>query len=143
VSPSHAPDGAPRHRAVAPASLARPSGYAHGVVAGPGATLHLAGQVGWDAKGRFERGLVAQVGRALDNLLAVLAEAGAGPSDVVSMRVYVTSVAAWRADAKAIGAVWRERMGRWFPAMALVQVAALYEPEALVEVEGTAVVPRA
>jgi enamine deaminase RidA (YjgF/YER057c/UK114 family) len=98
----------------------------------------LAGQVGWDEKGRFERGLVAQVARALDNLLAVLREAGADASDVVSMRVYVTSAAAWRADAKAIGAVWRERMGRWFPAMVLVQVAALYEPEALVEIEGVA-----
>jgi enamine deaminase RidA (YjgF/YER057c/UK114 family) len=136
-------DGAPPHRAVDPASLARPSGYAHGVLASPGRTLHLAGQVGWDREGRFPAtgGLVAQVDQALSNLVEVLREAGGGPEHVVAMRVYVTSVVAWREHAKAIGAAWRARMGRWFPAMALVEVPRLYEPEALVEIEGTAVLP--
>ena len=133
----------PPHRAVDPASLAKPVGYAHGVVASPGRTLYLAGQVGWDKEGRFARplDLVKQVDQALSNLLAVLSEAGGKPEHVVSMRVYVRSADAWRAGAKAIGAAWRARMGRWFPAMALLEVKRLYEPEALVEIEGVAVVP--
>jgi enamine deaminase RidA (YjgF/YER057c/UK114 family) len=127
------------HRAVDPAALARPVGYAHGVLAGPGTTLHLAGQVGWDEKGVFAKGLVAQVERALDNLCTVLAAAGGKPQHLVSMRIYVLSAAAWRGAAKEIGAVWRERIGRWYPAMSLVVVAGLYEPDALVEIEGVAV----
>jgi enamine deaminase RidA (YjgF/YER057c/UK114 family) len=127
--------------AIAPPSLAAPVGYAHGVLATPGRTLYLAGQVGWDAKGVFSKGLVAQVDRALANLCAVLAEAGAKPEHLVSMHVFVLSAVAWRASAKEIGAAWRERIGRWFPAMSLVVVAGLYEPEALVEIEGVAVIP--
>jgi enamine deaminase RidA (YjgF/YER057c/UK114 family) len=86
---------------------------------------------------------VAQVERALDNLLVVLREAGGGPEHVVALRVYVRSADAWRKDARAIGSAWRARMGRWFPAMALVEVSRLFEPEALVEIEGTAVLPGA
>ena len=133
--------GKPPHRVVEPASLAKPLGYAHGVLAAPGKTLHLAGQVGWDAKGAFAKGLVAQVDRALSNLVAVLAEVGGRPEHLVSMRVYVLSAALWKASAKEIGAVWRERIGRWFPAMSLLVVAGLYEAEALVEIEGVAVIP--
>ena len=133
--------GKPPHRTVEPASLAAPAGYAHGVLAKPGRTLYLAGQVGWDAKGVFARGLVAQVDRALQNLCAVVKEAGGTPEHLVSMRVYVLSGVAWRASSKEIGAAWRERIGRWFPAMSLVVVAGLYEPEALVEIEGVAVIP--
>jgi enamine deaminase RidA (YjgF/YER057c/UK114 family) len=138
--------GEPPHRVVDPASLAKPVGYAHAVVAAPGRTVHLSGQVGWDRAGAFppaSGGLVAQVDRALESLLVALREAGGAPEHVVSMRVHVLSAAAWRADAKAIGAVWRARMGRWYPAMTLVQVAGLYEPEALVEIDAVAVVPDA
>jgi enamine deaminase RidA (YjgF/YER057c/UK114 family) len=128
---------------VNPASLAKPVGYAHAVVAAPGRTVHLGGQVGWDRDGRFpaEGGLVAQVDRALDNLLVALREAGGGPEHVVSMRIHVRSAAAWREHAKAIGARWRERMGRWYPAMTLVEVKGLYDAEALVEIDAIAVVP--
>jgi enamine deaminase RidA (YjgF/YER057c/UK114 family) len=130
---------APPHQSVDPPTLAAPKGYAHGVVA-TGRTLHLAGQVGWDAGGHFPaKDLVAQVDRALENLLTVVREAGGTPGHVVALRIYVRSVDAWRAKTKEIGAVWRARMGKWFPAMALVEVSRLYEPEALVEIEGTAV----
>ena len=133
----------PPHRVVDPASLAKPVGYAHAVVAAPGRTVYLAGQVGWDKNGKFPAtgGLVAQVDKALENLLVALKECGGAPEHVVSMRIYVISTKAWRADVKAIGERWRERMGRWFPAMTLVEVRGLYEPEALVEIEATAVVP--
>jgi enamine deaminase RidA (YjgF/YER057c/UK114 family) len=138
------PDPArPPHRVLAPASLAKPLGYAHGVLAAPGRLLFLGGQVGWDRDGRFPHptDLVRQVDLALENLVAVLREAGGEPSHVTSLRVYVRSAEAWRASARAIGEVWRLRMGRWYPAMALLEVARLYEEEALVEIEGTAVVP--
>jgi enamine deaminase RidA (YjgF/YER057c/UK114 family) len=140
VSP--APAGPP-HRRVDPASLAKPVGYAHGVLAGPGRLLFLGGQVGWDRDGKFPHphDLAKQVDLALENLLAVLREAGGAPEHVTSLRVYVLSADDWRANAKAIGEVWRRRMGRWFPAMALLEVKRLYEPEALVEIEGMAVVP--
>ena len=130
------------HRPIDPPSLGKPKGYAHAILAAPGKTLHLAGQVGWDAQGRFAAGdLVAQVDRALENLVTVLREAGGLPEHVVTLRVFVRSVEAWREKSGEIGAVWRARMGRWFPAMALVEVSRLYEPEALVEIEGTAVLP--
>ena len=131
----------PPHRRIDPPSLAKPVGYAHGVLAQGGRTLHLAGQVGWVKDSRFPHptDLVAQVDLALGNLLAVLAAAGGTPEHLVSMRIYVRSVAEWRRLAKAIGEVWRRRLGRWFPAMALVEVSRLYEPEALVEIEGVAV----
>ena len=133
----------PPHLAVNPTGLAKPVGYAHGVVAAPGRTLYLGGQVGWDADSRFPHphDLVAQTDLALQNVVAVLAAAGGAPEHVVSMRVYVLSADAWRANARAIGEVWRRRMGRWYPAMALLEVRRLYEPESLVELEGIAVVP--
>ena len=133
----------PPHEAIDPASLAKPVGYAHGVLASPGRTLYLAGQVGWDKDARFPdpHDLTKQVDLALANLLVVLAEAGGKPEHVVSMRIYALSAEAWRANARAIGVVWRARMGRWFPAMALVEVRRLFEPEALVEIEAVAVVP--
>ena len=133
------------HRVIDPASLAKPVGYAHGVLAAPGRTLYLGGQVGWDTNGRFETpiDLVRQVDRALGNLLTVLREAGGAPEHVTALRVYVLSADAWRARAKDIGVVWKRHMGRWFPAMALLEVKRLYEPEAHVEIEGTAVIPDA
>jgi len=141
--PPPTPTPPPPHRIVNPAGLAKPVGYAHGVLAAPGRLLFLGGQVGWDREGRFPHphDLARQTDLALENLVTVLREAGGGPEHVTSLRVYVLSAQAWRDQAKEIGAAWRARMGRWYPAMALFEVRRLYEPEALVEVEGTAVVP--
>lgn len=133
----------PPHRRIDPPALAKPVGYSHGVLAASGRTLHLGGQVGWDRDGKFPPGddLVAQVDRALGNLCEVLKAAGAAPEHVVSMRIYVRSADRWRAESKAIGEAWRRHMGRWFPAMTLVEVSRLYESQALVEIEGVAVIP--
>jgi enamine deaminase RidA (YjgF/YER057c/UK114 family) len=133
----------PPHRRIDPPALAKPKGYSNGVLAAPGRTLYLAGMVGWDKDERFPPGddLVAQVDRALANLCEVLAAAGGAPEHVVSMRVYVRSAERWAKEAKAIGDAWRRRMGRWFPAMTLVEVSRLYEKEALVEIESVAVIP--
>ncbi|MCC7139714.1 MAG: RidA family protein [Planctomycetes bacterium] len=131
----------PPHRRLDPPSLPPPKGYSNGVLAAKGRTLYLAGQVGWDREERFAVGLPAQVDRALENLVAVLAAAGGAPEHLVSMRIYTRSVEAWRAEGKAIGAAWRKHLGRWFPAMTLVEVARLYDAPALVEIESVAVLP--
>ena len=124
-----------------PPGWPRPRGYANGMV-GEGRVVFVAGQVGWDAQGRFAEGFVPQCAQALRNVLAVLAEAGAGPAEVARMTWYVTDIAAFRAAGSDLGTVWRETMGRAFPAMAVVGVTALVEPAALVEIEATAVLAR-
>lgn len=143
--PSNGGAKPPPHLVVAPPSLAKPIGYAHGVLASPGRTLFLGGQVGWDAEGAFRTpfDLVQQVDQALANLVVVLKAAGGKPEHVTTLRIFVLSADAWRANAREIGGVWKRHMGRWFPAMALLEVKRLYEPEALVEIEGTAVIPDA
>ena len=123
-----------------PAGWARPKGYANGV-AGHGRLAVLAGQIGWDARGVFAEGLVAQTGQALRNILAVLAEAGGGPEHIARLTWFVTDIAAYRTEAAALGPVWREVMGRNFPAMSVIGVSALVEPAALVEIEATAILP--
>lgn len=126
-------------RVLQPAEWPRPRGYANGVEAS-GRIVFVAGQVGWDAEGRFPgRDLVAQTRQALSNVLRVLHEAGLGPEHVVRMTWYVTDIEAYRRAQKPLGEVWRELMGRHFPAMTLVAVTALAEPEAVVEIEATAV----
>jgi enamine deaminase RidA (YjgF/YER057c/UK114 family) len=113
----------------------RPKGYANGVVA-KGRTLYVAGQVGWNAEQHFESDdFAVQLGQALDNVVAVVRAAGGAPESVVKMTIYVTDLAAYRAAQPALGAVWRARFGRHFPAMALVGVAGLVEQRALVEIE--------
>ena len=123
-----------------PPGWPRPKGYAHGI-AGSGRLVALSGQIGWDADGRFADGMVAQTAQALSNLLAVLAEAGGEPRHVARLTWYVTDMAAYRACAPALAPVWRERMGRHFPAMAVVGVTSLVEPLACVEIEGVAILP--
>ena len=146
-TPSPSPKGEAKrpHLVVNPPSLAKPVGYAHAVLAAPGRTLFLGGQVGWDVEGRFLTpfDLVAQVDQALANLVVALKAAGGAPEHVTALRIFVLSADAWRANARAIGTVWKKHMGRWFPAMALLEVKRLYEPESLVEIEGTAVIPDA
>ena len=126
-------------RVLQPPGWPRPPGYAHGMV-GEGRLVFVAGQIGWDAAGQFADGLVAQSAQALRNVLAVLAEAGAGPEHVARMTWYVTDIAAFRAAGAPLGAAWRATMGRHYPAMAVLGVTALVEPAALVEIEATAVV---
>jgi enamine deaminase RidA (YjgF/YER057c/UK114 family) len=116
-----------------------PRGYANGIEAS-GRLVFVGGQIGWDAAGAFADGLVEQVRQALTNIVAVLAEAGAGPSDVVRLTWYVIDREDYLARQKEIGAAYRSVMGRHFPAMAVVQVVALVEAEALVEIEATAVI---
>lgn len=122
-----------------PAGWPRPKGYANGM-AGNGRVITVGGQIGWDTEGRFADGLVAQIAQALDNVLAVLAAGGAGPTDVASMTWYVTDMPAYREGAKALAPVWRDRFGRHFPAMAVIGVPCLVEPQALVEIEALAII---
>lgn len=123
----------------------RPRGYANGMItAGEGERiLFVAGMVGWRSEGVFDSDdLAEQFGVALDNVLAVVRAAGGGPANVARMTVYVTDVVAYRKGTKRIGEIWRERMGKNFPVMALVGVAALVEVGAKVEIEATCVLPK-
>jgi enamine deaminase RidA (YjgF/YER057c/UK114 family) len=124
-----------------PTGWPRPRGYANGIEA-EGRLVFVAGQIGWTSEGKFEATtLVGQFAQTLDNTLAVLREAGAGPEDVARMTWYVTDKRAYLASLAEIGAIWREKMGRHYPAMAVVQVSALIEDAALIEIETTAVLP--
>ena len=114
-------------------------GYENGVVV-HGPTLYVAGQIGWNTKQEFETDdLGEQLAQALDNVLAVVRAAGGTPTDVAKMTIYVTDLDAYRASTRAIGAAWRARFGKHFPAMALVAVSGLLEPRAKVEIETVAV----
>ena len=123
-----------------PPGWPKPRGYTNGM-AGRGRTVLVGGQIGWDEQGRFPDGFVAQAQQALRNILAVLAEAGAGPQHIGRLTWYVVDMAEYRASLSELGPAYREVMGRHYPAMALVQVVALVEPEARVEIEATAIVP--
>ena len=118
----------------------RPKGYSNGIAA-RGEMVFLAGVVGWDAEERFPSGLVAQFRQALENIVAVLAEGGAKPEHVVRMTWYITSRDDYLANGREMGAVYREIMGKHFPVMAVVQVVALMEAAAEIEIEVTAVIP--
>ncbi|MFO1070994.1 MAG: RidA family protein [Geminicoccaceae bacterium] len=129
------------HEVLQPPGWPKPKGYANGIAAS-GRVVFVGGQVGWDETGAFvARDLAGQVRQVLRNIRAVLAEAGAGPEHVTRMTWYVTDLDGYRGSQRAIGEAYREVWGRHYPAMALVQVVALLEPEALVEIEATAVVP--
>jgi len=115
-----------------------PKGYANGRI-GRGPVLHVAGQVGWTPEGVFEaKDLVGQFAVALSNVIAVVHAANGRVTDIAEMTVYVTDIEAYRAARKQLGPIWKERMQHHFPAMALVGVAALVEPEALVEIQAVA-----
>jgi enamine deaminase RidA (YjgF/YER057c/UK114 family) len=127
---------------VNPAELAEPAGFSHAVVAGPGRTVFLAGQTALDAGGRIVGdGVVAQFEQALGNLLTALRAAGGEPEHLATMTVYIVDVADYRAHAREIGGVWRRMVGADYPAMAGIGVARLWDAEALVEVQGIAVLP--
>jgi enamine deaminase RidA (YjgF/YER057c/UK114 family) len=126
--------------ALQPEGWPAPRGYSNGMM-GRGRIVLVGGQVGWDEQGRFPEGLVAQTRQALRNILAVLKEAGGGPEHVGRLTWYVVDIAEYRASLAALGPAYREVMGRHFPAMALVQVTALVEPAARIEIEATAILP--
>ena len=126
-------------RVLHPEGWPRPRGYANGIAA-EGRLVFVAGQIGWDESQVFRTDdLVEQVRQALKNTLAVLAEAGAGPEQVVRMTWYITDKRDYLDRSKEIGAVYRALMGRHYPAMAMVEVSALMEDRAKVEIETTAV----
>lgn len=126
-----------------PAGWRFPSGYANAVEA-RGRQIHVAGQVGWDPRSETfaSDDFAAQTRQALENIVAVLAAAGAAPRHLVRLTWYVADRDAYVRARPAIGAVYREVIGRHYPAMTLVVVAGLLEQGAVVEIEGTAVVPR-
>ena len=128
-------------RFLQPPGWPEPKGYANGVSA-EGRLVFVGGQIGWNERGEFAEGLPAQVGQALRNIVAVLAEAGAAPKDVVRLTWYVVDRDEYLAAQRELGLAYREVMGRHFPAMSVVEVNALLEDEAQVEIEATAVVPR-
>ena len=123
-----------------PPGLAAPSGFSHAVVAEGSRVVFLAGQTGMDATGAIVGGgLVAQFEQALGNLLTALAAAGGRPDQLASLTVYIVDVEDYRSRARDIGLVWRRLIGRDYPATAGIGVARLWDAEALVELQGTAV----
>lgn len=137
------PSDQPHIEPVQPEDWAPARGYSNGMVSHGGRTVWVAGQIAWDAQQRLVgRGdFQAQFRQALENVRAVVQAAGGEPWHVVRLTIYVTNKRDYLADLKAIGAIYRDVLGRHFPAMALVQVADLLEEGALVEIEGTAVLP--
>ena len=128
-------------RVLLPAGWPRPRGYSNGVAA-RGEMVFVAGMVGWDAAGHFASDtLPGQARQALENVVAVLSEAGAKPEHIVRMTWYVLDKRAYLAAASELGAIYREIIGSYNAAMSAVEVSALMEDAALVEIEVTAVVP--
>ncbi|MFO1157871.1 MAG: RidA family protein [Reyranellaceae bacterium] len=129
------------HTILQPDGWVKPKGYANGIAA-EGRLVFVGGQIGWNGQCQFETDdFIGQVRQTLQNVVAVLAEAGARPEHVASMTWYLTDKRAYLDNLPAIGKVYRDVMGRHFPAMAVMQVAALLEDRAKVEIQAMAVVP--
>ncbi len=125
-----------------PPGWAKPKGFANGIAVRGGTTVYVAGQVAFNEQNVIEEeSFAGQFRQALENTLVVLAEAGAKPGHIVRMTWYVTDKREYLGALKEVGAAWRELMGRHYPAMAVVQVGALVEDAAKIEIETTAVVP--
>ena len=128
-------------RVIQPEGWPRPKGYANGMAA-RGELLAIAGLIGWDATETIvSDDVAAQFDQALANVVEVVTTAGGKPEHIVSLTVFVTDKGEYASARREIGAAWRARLGKHFPAMALVQVAALLEPRAKVEIQGLAVIP--
>ncbi len=123
-----------------PEGWPRPRGYANGIKAS-GSFVFVAGMVGWDENGVFPDDFPGQFRQLLQNTVAVLAEGEAGPEHVVRMTWYVTDLDLYRTNLQAVGAIYKEIMGRNFPVMAVVGVSELVEKKAMIEIETTAVIP--
>jgi enamine deaminase RidA (YjgF/YER057c/UK114 family) len=130
------------HEVVNPQELADPVGFSHAIVAQPGTVVYLAGQTALNAEGRIEGQTMAeQFDRAAANLVTALGAAGGSPEHIVSVQVFVTDMAAYKSQLEEIGAAYRARFGRNYPAMALLGVRELWDHEATVEIMGIAVLP--
>jgi enamine deaminase RidA (YjgF/YER057c/UK114 family) len=134
------PSNAAKHEMLQPPGWRQPKGYANGIKA-RGTFVFVGGMVGWDENEKFPKGFVPQAKQALQNIAAVLREGGARPEHVVRLTWYVLDMDEYLAARRELGAVYREVMGEHYPAMALVQVGRLFEAEARLEIEATAVVP--
>jgi len=128
------------HVAINPSTLPAPRGYSHGTLAGN--TLHLGGQTALDADMRIvPGGIVEQFRQAFSNVIATLRDAGGEPEDLVSLTIYLTDIPDYQAHGKEIGQVWRELAGPVYPAMAGIGTTGLWQPEAMIEILGVAVIP--
>ena len=120
-----------------------PRGYSNGILVGEGRTLHIAGQIAWDKDARIvSSDFATQFLQCLDNVIAVVREAGGGSQHIVKLLAFVTDLDQYRAATRAIGEGWRSRLGTYYPAMSMVKVAGLLEPDALCEIEGIATLPK-
>jgi len=129
------------HEVLQPDEWVKPVGYSNGIAA-QGRQVYIGGQIGWNGQGEFESDDFAdQVGQALSNVVRVLEEAGGRPEHIVRMTWYITDKREYLASLKGVGDAYRNIIGRHYPAMAMVQVAALIEDRARVEIEATAVIP--
>ncbi len=128
------------HKILLPQGWPRPKGYVNGLVA-RGTQIFLSGQIGWDEKGIFPADFAGQVRQALQNIVRLLEEAGATPQSVVRLAWFVTDLAAYTGNLKEIGKIYRDVFGDHYPTMTLVQVVSLVEPQAMLEIETTAVIP--
>jgi enamine deaminase RidA (YjgF/YER057c/UK114 family) len=127
-------------RALQPPGWPRPQGYANGMTA-KGRVVVTGGVVGWDVMQNLPDTFAAQARQTFSNILKILGEGGAGPEHLVRLTWYVTDLDEYRASLKDLGRAYRETIGTYFPAMAVVQVAGLVEKAAKIEIEATAVVP--
>ena len=128
------------HKQLLPEGWPQPKGYSNGVSASGKEIIFLGGQIGWDVNGDFpSREFLGQLKQALENIKAVLDSAKVSPEDMTRMTWYLTDKAAYATNLREVGKIYREIMGRNFPAMSVVQVSALVEDEALIEIEVTAV----
>ena len=130
------------NKLIQPSHFPKPRGYTNGVLCAPGRLLYVAGQVAFDKDARIvSADFATQFLAALDNVVAVVRAAGGGTEHIVKLLAFVTDLDKYRDAQRTIGDGWRARMGNYWPAMSLVKVAGLIEPGALVEIEGTAVLP--
>lgn len=134
--------GSTPHRLINPPMLASPRGFSHVVVPAQGRTVYLSGLTGHDADDRLvEGGLAAQFDATLANVVRALEAAGARPEHLVSMQILVTDVEQYRSSLPALGETWRRHLGKHYPAIALLEVAGLFDQEAAVELSCIAVIP--
>jgi enamine deaminase RidA (YjgF/YER057c/UK114 family) len=134
------PANSAKHQSLQPPGWPQPKGYANGIKA-RGEFVFVGGMVGWDANEKFPSGFVLQAKQALENIVAVLAEGGGKPEHIVRLTWYVLDMDEYLAARRELGKAYKAVLGDNFPAMALVQVGRLFEPEARLEIEATAVIP--